>query len=219
MPANTFAAFYNLRTREELDSLLREQFLLLPNFLNQNYMEPYCATVCLQMQQKINQCKNANTLSFKEIECCFQAAFQGWNSVKQKLRNYYFQSEAKEIEFFRTIKPKFTSEIEYFGLLYHCVLFQPKDCSRAIDFLAREGKRLEKFEAENTSFIRCFEEGTELLAYYFLRKHYVVANMLDQKLYDADTGAITNGDHLAASLLALRRYQFFVQDRLGRIPV
>lgn len=197
--------------------MLREQFLLLPNFLNQNYMEALCATVRLQMQQQMKHCKNAHTLSCKEIECCFQVAYRGWNRVRQKLKNYSFNCEAKEIEFFRTIKPKFTSEIEYFGLLYHCVLFQPKDRSRAIEFLAREDKRLEKFESENISFIRCFEEGTELVAYYFLRKHYAFTSILDQKVNDADTGAITNGDHLAATLLALRRYRFFVQDRLGRI--
>lgn len=50
--------------------------------------------------------------------------------------------------------------------------------------------------------------------YYFLRKYFVSKHGLDANLYDAGTMAITNGDHLVATLLALKRYQPFAKKKL-----
>lgn len=180
-------------------------------------MKRYCTCMHLRMLRELSQCKNVNSC-FEITESGFRIAHEYWSRIKEKLKHYAFKTEASEIEFFKIIKPKFTSEIEYYSLVYHCLLFQPVDLLQAIEFLRREGKRLEKFEEENRSFIDWYHnDRCKLDRYYFLRKYYSCANELETKMYDAGTDAVTNGDCLVATLLALQRYENFVKDRLSGI--
>jgi hypothetical protein len=167
------------------------------------------------MQQELSQCKNVHSCFEKNTECCFGVANRYWNSVKERLKMHTFRNEENEIEFFKILKPKFTSEIEYYSLIYHCLLFQPPDLIQAIEFLGRESKRLEKFEEDNHTFIECYiNDCCGLNRYYFLRKYYICRNEPEAKMHDAGTDAVTNGDPLAATLFALKRYESFVKERL-----
>jgi hypothetical protein len=58
------------------------------------------------------------------------------------------------------------------------------------------------------------DDQSELTQYYFLRKYFLFENIRDAKIYDADSKAVTNGDHLAATLLALRRYTPYVEKKM-----
>lgn len=156
----------------------------------------------------------------REVECCFMIADKYWRELSEKLRKYEFDVEAREIEFFKKWKPKFTSEIEYYNLVYHTLLFQPTEVDSAIHFWAREYKRLEKFKTDQKEFLECYQnDQCELISYYFLRKYYDPKNILDAKIYDADTSIITNGDPLVASLFALERYKEYAEEKLRGLPL
>ena len=177
-------------------------------------MEHYCLLRYRQMQKELQGC-NQNSCCYKAIEASFRVANKYWNLVKERLHNYQFKMEQAEIEFFKVLKPKFTSEIEYYILLFQGLLFEPPDLISAVNFWGREYHRFEKFKAENASFIDCYKSGnSELVPYYFLRRYYISNNDAGVKLYDAGTRAITNGDHLAATYIALTRYQVYVENRL-----
>ena len=157
----------------------------------------------------------------KEVECCFTIADKYWRELSEKLRKYEFTSEQKEIEFFKTWKPCFTSEIEYYNLVYHSLLFQPKEFDTAIHFWGREYKRLEKFTIDQKEFLECYynKDCHMMTTYYFLRKYYEPRNILDAKIYDADASIMTNGDSLVASLLALERYKQYAEEQLRNLPM
>jgi hypothetical protein len=179
-------------------------------------MRHYCKKLSLQMQAELNRCNNGNSCFEKNIECCFGVANRYWNLVRQKLKQKQFSNEEQEIEFFKILKPKFTSEIEYYSLVYHCLIFQPPDLLKAVEFLGKELKRRVKFEEENRSFIECFRsDGCNLNRFYFLRKYYTCTNELEISLYDADLDVVTNGDPLVATMMALERYKEFVKERLA----
>jgi hypothetical protein len=180
-------------------------------------MRQYCKKLCRQMQAELTRCNDGDICCFeKNIECCFGVANRYWSRVQEKLRQNGFKSEEAEIEFFKVIKPKFTSEIEYYSLVYHCLIFQPSDLLKAVQFLGKELKRWVKFEEENRSFIECFRSvGCELNRFYFLRKYYTCTNELEISLYDADLDVVTNGDPLVATMMALERYKEFVKERLA----
>jgi hypothetical protein len=130
-----------------------------------------------------------------------------WNLVREKLKQNEFENEEVEIEFFKVLKPKFTSEIEYYSLVYHCLMFQSPDLPKAVEFLGKELKRWVKFEEENRSFIGCFKtEGCERHRFYFLRKYYTCTNESGMNLYEAGPDVVTNGDRLVALMMALERY-------------
>ena len=53
----------------------------------------------------------------QEIECCFHICNNYWGQVRERLIHYEFNTRHDEIEFFKIIKPLFTSQIEYYGLI------------------------------------------------------------------------------------------------------
>jgi hypothetical protein len=185
---------------------------------NQDYMKQYCTRIYRQLQQELAQCEKKNLSFHKEIECCFLIANKYWNRVKEKLNTYEFATEEKEIEFFKLLKPKFTSGIEYYCFVYHATLFAPTDFDAAFIFWSREHKRLQKFQEDNKDFLLCFEGSEmEMTPYYFLRKYFLCENIPGLKMYDAGAIAITNGDPLAATLLALRRYIPYVEKKMATL--
>jgi hypothetical protein len=181
-------------------------------------MKQYCKILYHQLQKDIEHCKGKMFAPDKEVECCFRIANNYWRELAEKLRNYEFENDKTEIEFFKKWKPKFTSEIEYFNLVYHSLLFQPTELDTAISFWAREHKRLEKFKTDNKGFIECYyNTESELTPYFFLRKYYDPRNIFEAKIYDADTAFTTNGDYLVATLLALERYLQYVEMKMQNL--
>lgn len=150
------------------------------------------------------------------VECCFIAANRHWNFIKQKLAHHHFKKEDHEIDFFKNTKPRFTSEIEYYCLLYHSLLFEPHDLVHAFDFWSREYERLQKFEEVNSEFLSCYKrQHCAAAPFYFLRKYCLVRNAMEAKIYD-DASSATNGDHLVATFMALKRYHVYVEEKMGR---
>jgi len=56
----------------------------------------------------------------------------------EKLMIYQFVSEEEEIESSKTIRPKFTSEIEYYDLVYHSILFRYEAAESLLHFWGRQ---------------------------------------------------------------------------------
>jgi hypothetical protein len=181
-------------------------------------MKQYCKILYHQLQKDIEHCKGKMFAPDKEVECCFRIANNYWRELYENLRSYEFGNDETEMEFFKKWKPKFTSEIEYHNLVYHSLLFQPTALDTAISFWARECKRMEKFKTDNKEFIECYCNGkSELTTYFFLRKYYDPRNILDAKIYDGDAAFMTNGDHPAAMLLALERYEQYVETKMQNL--
>lgn len=177
-------------------------------------MKSYCMTIYRQMQTELMQCNQTGSCMRKMIENSFIITNLHWNQVKQKLRAYRFKKEEQEIQFFKDIKPEFTSEIEYYCLLYNSILFEPFETLPAYNFWSRESLRLQKFEKDNREFLRCFHNAhCTKSPYYFLRRHCLLKSIQEMKYYDAQ-GTFTNGDHLLATLLALKRYHQYVTLKL-----
>jgi hypothetical protein len=169
-------------------------------------MKQSCTFIYRHMQVQLQQSAAAHICMHQKLEHGFAIAYRHWHLVKQKLAGYRFKNELQEIEFFKTLKPLFTSEIEYYALLYHSLLFEPSGGQDAIDFWRREHGRLDKFEKENSGFLSCYhDEHCSMLPFYFLRKSCLPALPLEVKIYDDDT-SVTNGDRLVATWLALKKY-------------
>lgn len=181
-------------------------------------MKSYCMIAYRQMKKELTQSQKSNASFERKVESCFAIAYRFWATIKRKVSKYQFENDDEEIEFFKIVKPKFTSEIEFYTLLYHCVLFQPTEPFSAVNFWKLEFSRLQKFEEDNQLFLHCYQtERHELVPYYFLRRFYICNNAVTQGLYDAGSQAITNGDHLVAVFQALKRHRHYTEAKLANL--
>jgi hypothetical protein len=151
----------------------------------------------------------------EQVQNAFTICNIAWNEVKDKLKGHRFSKEEQEIEFFKKIKPLFTSKIEYYCLIYHGLLFEPDEHSMAIEFWRRERGRLQKFRTDHKDFIACYQNEVCLMnRHYFLRNAFLETGGPGLKLYD-DKNSVTNGDVLVATMIALTRYEDYSKARLS----
>ena len=88
-------------------------------------MQPEWERLLSALQADLNNCLQQTTDPLKIIECCFIKSEQYWTLVKNQVSQYRFPSTASEIHFFKQLKPAFTSQVEYYNLLYHVEIFKP----------------------------------------------------------------------------------------------
>lgn len=176
-------------------------------------MKQFCAAVYRRMLTQLKQSGQQFYCAREQVQNGFIICNLAWLEVKEKLKNHRFSSEREEIEFFKTIKPRFTSLIEYYCLVYHSLLFEPEAPDAAIEFWKREEERLQKFREQHKELINCLENRRcKKLRYFFLRENFTNSTVFRLSMYE-ERGTVTNGDPILANLLALVKYQDYVHSR------
>jgi hypothetical protein len=171
----------------------------------------------LEMHNQISKCWSMAEGEIKRVECAFKIVIDSWTEVKNKFKEYQFADKHEEIRFFKTVKPKFTTYIEYFILLNHSLLFFNPDSSKESErmYWEHELKRLAKFEERNKSFVGYYRSGSNQHdQQYFLQENYDLAHFIVNKLYDSDGELMTSHDHLIAMLAAEEMYHEYVKNKL-----
>lgn len=182
-------------------------------------MRKFAIKLFHSMGQDIQICKNKGFDEEKEIECCFQVCSKYWNEVRIVLSNYEFKTDTEEIDFFKNIKPLFTSEIEYYNLLYHAQLFKPPfDEEELQKFWQREFIRMERFIENHQAFYQyILNNDTSLDAIYYLRQNLDGSVVVNAGVDEIHNKTSTTQDALLAQYFALKRYSVYVQNQIENI--
>lgn len=171
-----------------------------------------------QLQADVDQCRQRNLPELEQVECCFRMATACWISLRQELSHYRFDTEVEEIEFFKHIKPRFTSQIELYTLIYQGILFKPaEDPHKIASFWSGESERIDRFTENKEAFIQYYKSGdTHLDRQYFLR-HSNIPAAAGMRTHDNSSGFSTSHDWLVAALLAQEMYHAYASDRLREL--
>jgi hypothetical protein len=152
------------------------------------------------------------------IENCFITATNYWSELRATVAEYKFDSVEDEIVFFKEVKPLFTSELEYYSLLYHTLLFCPLDPVREKKFWERECKRLSDFKEQCKDFLEYFRSGRkDFDKVYYLRAHELEGIDGEYEPYDKEPKSRTSHDGLISKLWALERYNEYAQLKLTEV--
>jgi hypothetical protein len=119
-------------------------------------MKPEYEPLYQDMLQDIERCLQLELPEKERIENCFWIAINYWEKLKDAVKCKGFKGEKDEIDFFRNVKPHFTSEIDYYVLLSEGLLFVPKLRESAIEYWADESRR----------FKRICDNNNEIVSYY-----------------------------------------------------
>jgi hypothetical protein len=154
------------------------------------------------MISEMNDCLSQIQDLRAAIECCFNVGQSYSAQVQKMLEDYKFPSERDEIDFYKSVKPLFKSQIEYYNMVYHAELFKPMTNPVEMkEFWVKEHQKLDRFILDNTEFYTYYKKGaTNLDEQYFLSP--------DQSIYY---------DDLIAELLALERYDQHTQTELSKL--
>lgn len=162
----------------------------------------------------INRCKAMFLSEAATTESCFQIACKYWEKIKGQWLKNSTHTDKEEIIFFREIKPRFTSHIEYFMLLNLGLLLVPEKPVDRISYWREEARRYKLFYDRNEQFIKYYNSKYKYQdRKYFLQRNSQ-AEWLPQEGIYKDYNCRTTHDYLVRSYLANRMYNDYVNEML-----
>lgn len=156
------------------------------------------------------------------ITCCEKAIEVILLSVK-KLKIIFnkenLQSEEREIDFFKNIKPKFTSKLIYYNIVYKIEAQMPYGGERVLKkYLNNELEKIKRYFYNNHDFNKYHRTGgTYLDNKYYVRGNIDIKLAVDSFFFEADHSFATSHDFKLAKILAHDLVQVYIEDRLRDI--
>lgn len=152
------------------------------------------------------------------VESCFWIASKYWELLKNSIDKSYFLDQIYEIKFFRTIKPKFTSQVQYYSMLAEAQLFVPESMDLQVIYWRDELKRYRRFCERFSEFVVYFDSKAVYLdSIYFVKVPPDWIPAFQPVTYDSDKNFCSTHDHLVRGLLAHRMYHAYVQEKLNLV--
>lgn len=181
-------------------------------------MKNYYEQLYLDMLAEIDNNLQLNLPEKEKAEKCFWISRNFARQLKKIINENEFENEEKEINFFRNVKPKFTSYIEYFLLINEALLFVPVQQDAAIAFWELEKDKLRTLQRKYDPFFSYYE-GNEHSSdeTYFLRKNNDLNYTSDLHIFETDIDWCTSHDRLVRNFLAYKMYSNYCNKKLTEL--
>lgn len=159
----------------------------------------------LEVDNPIKKCENAIEVILKAIS----------NLKKIVLKNN-FKSDTEEIQFFKELKPQFTSKLIYFNMVYKIEMKRPNGGNRILKkYFNNELLKLKAFFDNELEFYQYYRTGNTYLDYkYFQRGKFDIKLALDNYYFETDTSFSTSHDFKVAQILANDLIQLYLENQL-----
>lgn len=183
-----------------------------------NIMKRFSQTLLAESEEHLRQihARHENPVGYSEEAIKFLI------SVLERLKTfalkYKFGSKQEEIEFFRDIKPRFSSWLIYYNEVYSLELNRPVGSEKQLKkYYKSELGKLKSFFDDNLEFYRYYRSGShELDGKYFVRGKFDLHLSLDSFYLQADTRFSTAQDYKVARILATEKLTEYLQTLIAR---
>ena len=179
---------------------MNPKYNLLLNNLNEqlNFID-------LEIDDQIKKCEHAITIILKSI-----------NELKKLTAKNNFKSKSEEIQFFKEIKPQFTSKLIYFNRVYKIEMKKPNGGNKILKkYYNNELLKLKAFFDNELEFYQYYRSGSTYLDYkYFLRGEVDIKLALDSYYFESDMSFATSHDFKVATILANDLIELYLENQL-----
>lgn len=162
----------------------------------------------IEIDDTINRCEKAIEIiivSIQKLKILF---------LKEKFKN-----QEQEIDFFKNIKPKFTSKFIYFNIIYKIETKKPYGGERIVKkYLNNELQKLKTYFDNNLDFYKYYRTGNNYLDFkYFVRGKFDIKLTIDSFFFEVDHNFSTSHDFKVAKILAHDLVQVYLENKLIEI--
>lgn len=159
----------------------------------------------LEIDDQIKKCEQAITVILKSI-----------NELKKAATKTNFKSKSEEIQFFKEVKPLFTSKLIYFNLVYRIEMKKPNGGNKILKkYYNNELLKLKAFFDNELEFYQYYRSGSTYLDYkYFLRGEFDIKLALDSYYFESDMSFATSHDFKVATILANDLIELYLENQL-----
>ena len=126
------------------------------------------------------------------------------------------KSQEQEIDFFKNIKPRFTSKLVYYNAVFKIETKKPHGGERILKkYLNHELEKLKRYFDNNLDFYKYYRTGSNYLDHkYFTRGKFDIKLALDSFYFEVDHNFSTSHDFKVAKILAHDLVQVYLEDKL-----
>ncbi|MFN8325689.1 MAG: RteC domain-containing protein [Flavobacteriaceae bacterium] len=162
----------------------------------------------IEFDDTINRCEKAIEIiivSIQKLKILF---------LKEKFKN-----QEQEIDFFKNIKPKFTSKFIYYNIIYKIETKKPYGGERIVKkYLNNELQKLKTYFDNNLDFYKYYRTGNNYLDFkYFVRGKFDIKLTIDSFFFEVDHNFSTSHDFKVAKILAHDLVQVYLENKLIEI--
>jgi hypothetical protein len=179
---------------------LNLKYSILLNNLNEqlNFID-------LEIDDQIKKCEQAITIILKSI-----------TELKKSVIKTNFKTETEEIQFFKEIKPQFTSKLVYYNRIFKIEMKKPNGGNRILKkYYNNELQKLKNFFDNELEFYQYYRSGSTYLDYkYFLRNNFDIKLALDAYYFETDKTFATSHDFKIAKILANDLVELYIENQL-----
>ena len=137
-------------------------------------------------------------------------------NLKNLISKFKFNSETEEIQFFKEIKPQFTSKIIYYNTIFNIEMKKPNGGTRVLKkYYNNELIKLKAFFDNELEFYKYYRTGNIYLDYkYFLRGKFDIKLSVNSYYFETDKTFSTSHDYKVAKFLANDLIQLYLENQL-----
>jgi hypothetical protein len=130
-----------------------------------------------------------------------------------------FKSQEQEIEFFKNIKPKFTSKLIYYNIIYKIEARLPNGGKRVVKiYFKNELDKIKDYFYNNHEFNKYRRTGSNYLDNkYYVRGAVDIKLAIDSFYFEVDQNFATSHDFKLAKIQAHDLVQVYLEDKLRAI--
>ena len=159
----------------------------------------------LEIDNQITRCESSIEIILKVLI-----------NLKNLISKFKFKSETEEIQFFKEIKPQFSSKLIYNNMIYKIEMKRPNGGNRILKkYYNNELLKLKAFFDNELEFYQYYRSGSTYLDYkYFLRGKFDIKMALDTYYFETDKTFSTSHDFKVARILANDLIQLYLENQL-----
>ncbi|QOG90695.1 RteC domain-containing protein [Flavobacterium columnare] len=159
----------------------------------------------LEIDNPINKCEKAIEIILISI-----------TNLKKAIQKNNFKSVSEEIDFFKNIKPRFTSKLIYYNAIFKIETKKPHGGERILKkYLNNELDKLKRYFDNNLDFYKYYRTGSNYLDHkYFTRGKFDIKLALDSFYFEVDHSFSRSHDFKVAKIMAHDLIQVYLEDKL-----
>ena len=159
----------------------------------------------LEIDNEIKRCEKAIEISITSKE-----------KLRALIQKSNFKSEEEEIQFFKEIKPQFTSKIIFYNTIFNIEMKKPNGGTRVLKkYYNNELIKLKAFFDNELEFYKYYRTGNIYLDYkYFLRGRFDIKLSVNSYYFETDKTFSTSHDYKVAKILANDLIQLYLENKL-----
>jgi len=181
-------------------------------------MRNFTNELLIELDNQLKDIEKKTDDSLSNTEEAIKQVIVSLEKLKTFFKNYNLLNKIEEIEFFKEIKPQFTSKLIFYNEIYIIEINKPVGSGSSMDkYYMKEIKKLKNFYIQNKEFYKYYRtKNTYLDKKYFLRKKYDLKLSLESYYFQSDPIFSTSHDYLIAKLIANEKIIAFLETKLKR---